>query len=38
MIIGILKESAPETRVAMLEDGVADLIKLKASEIGRAHV
>jgi NAD(P) transhydrogenase subunit alpha len=33
MIIGILKESAPETRVAMLEDGVADLIKLKASVI-----
>lgn len=33
MIIGILKEAAPETRVAMLDDGVADLIKLKANVI-----
>lgn len=30
MIIGILKEPQPETRVAQLAEGVADLIKLKA--------
>lgn len=31
MVVGILKESAPETRVAMIAEGVSDLIKIKAS-------
>ncbi|MBN1131813.1 MAG: Re/Si-specific NAD(P)(+) transhydrogenase subunit alpha [Bacteroidales bacterium] len=33
MKIGILKEKEPEKRVAMLPDGVADLVKLKVSVI-----
>jgi H+-translocating NAD(P) transhydrogenase subunit alpha len=33
MIIGILKEPQPETRVAQLAEGVSDLIKLKAKVV-----